>query len=306
MPYASSRDNVLDSVSYDHTGGLANCRAVTSWQLPGWNCLKHRKGSPARIWFAGERECRASRLMAKAVSADEYGYVCQSELYDVKATARQQRLKCKQGSSLNHQQCLYKRNPGNEIYSDCGNGAWGCSSSDAGDNKPEESRTPGLCRSFVTGREGSSVLGTISSNCTDGLQLRYVASVSRKTSIVQYIQLPGVDDEVCSKPQGKAAHERHGLKPYSRNETVRDFRGLGGNGCVAVFQLAGGMPRVCNEIRQYVTNCATIPLGYGGIYREGYVPPMTMAFQRCRGQWRKRREAHDSCIHSIFLTASNS
>ena len=88
------------------------------------------------------------------------------------------------------------------------------------------------------------------------------ASAGHGTSTVQLFQ---TNDEVCSKPQGKTAHETegHGLKPYSRDETVRDFRGLGGNGCVALFQPAGGMPWVCNEIRQYGTNCATILLGGG-------------------------------------------
>jgi hypothetical protein len=90
-------------------------------------------------------------------------------------------------------------------------------------------------------------LGLSGSGCTDGPQLRNSASVGHKTA-VQLVQRPGVDDEVCSKPEGKAAHEiyeRQGLKPDTGNRSVRDFRGLGGNGCVAVFQPAGGMPRVC-------------------------------------------------------------
>ena len=67
--------------------------------------------------------------------------------------------------------------------------------------------------------------------------------VGNRASTVQLFQ---TNDEVCSKPKGKATHEieRNDLKPCSRNDTVRDSRALGGKVSVALFQPASVMPRV--------------------------------------------------------------
>jgi len=87
-------------------------------------------------------------------------------------------------------------------------------------------------------------------------------SVSHETSTVQLFQHPAVNDEVCSKPQGKAAHDTHGLKPDTENRSVRDYREPDRNGCVAVYQPTGGMPWMNNEMWQYDTNCASVLLGW--------------------------------------------
>lgn len=71
---ASSEDNALAVGRLDHTGVLASYRAVTSWRMPDWNCLKHRKVHCVNM-VAGRRECRAPGLWVKTVSGGKFGYV---------------------------------------------------------------------------------------------------------------------------------------------------------------------------------------------------------------------------------------
>ena len=254
--YASSRDNVLDSASYDHTGGLASCRAVTSWQLPGWNCLKHREVASARIWFADEGECRTTAYMVKTVSADEFRYVSRrnSPVYRQRHGSRDWNENREVPSTISDISISVTR----EVrYVRVAGMTHGVVVAVTPVITSRRSQGP-LDHDGHLQREVDGVLPAwlSSSGCTGGPQ-----SVGHKTSAVQSFQFSGVYDEVCSKPQGKAAHERHGLKPDTGNRSVRDFRGLGGNGCVAVFQPTGGMPWVNDEIRQYGTNRATVPLG---------------------------------------------
>ena len=254
--YASSRDNVLDSASYDHTGGLASCRAVTSWQLPGWNCLKHRERYSARIRFAGERECRAILYVAKAVSIDEFGYVCRwnSTVYRQRHVSRDWNANRDGPSTISDAPISITCEVGHVRV-------------EGPAHEAIVAMTPVIINRRSQGPldhaghlqrevEGVLPLWLSSSDCTDGLQ-----SVSHETPAVQSFQHPAVNDEVCSKPQGKAAHDRHGLKPDTGNRSVRDYRELGGNGCVAIFQPAGRMPWVNNELWQYDTNCAAVLLG---------------------------------------------
>ena len=105
--------------------------------------------------------------------------------------------------------------------------------------------------------EGACPLWSENFGCTDEPQ--HLASVGSKTSAVQLFQ---VNDEVYSKPQGKAAHDRHGLKPDTGNRSIRDFRGLDGNGDIDVVppEVLGTF-RFDMELHRYDVHCAIIPLG---------------------------------------------
>ena len=213
-----------------HTRTVRITSKHVSWQLPGWNCLKHRERYSARIRFAGERECRAILHMAKAVSIDEFGYVCRwnSTVYRQQHGSRDWNANRDGPSTISDVPISITCEVGHIRVEGLAHGVI-------------VAMTPVITSRRSQGpldhdghlqREVDGVLPVwlSSSGCTDGPQ-----SVGHKTSAVQSFQFSGVYDEMCSKPQGKAAHERHGLKPYSRNETVRDFRGLDGNGNVDVF-----------------------------------------------------------------------
>jgi hypothetical protein len=225
--------------------------------MPEWNCLKHRN-IPCVNMVAGRRECRAPRSWAKTASGGKFGkmHLRNSPVYRQQHGSRDWSANRDGPMTISDVLICAAHKKGHVRVMGLAHGVIVAMTPVIISRR---SQGPLDCAGHSI-RKVEGIWPSLPSNfdCTDCPQL--YASAGHGTSTVQFFQ---TNDEVCSKPRGKTAHEieGHGLKPYSRDETVRDFRGLGGNGCVAVFQPAGGMPRVCNETRQYDTNCATILLG---------------------------------------------
>ena len=205
---------------------------------------------------AGKRECRAPGLWVKTVSGGEFGYVHlrSSPVYRQRHVSRDWNANREVPPAFSDAPISATHEVGHVR-------AVGTAHVVVVAMMPvitsRTSEGPLDCAGHPQRKVEGAWLRSVNFGCTDGPQRNSISRSENVGSACSFKRMA----KCASNRKGRLHMKWHGLKPDSRNETVRDYRGLGGNGCVASFQPGGGMPRVCNGIWQYGTNCATTLLG---------------------------------------------
>ncbi len=244
IPYASSGDNALDSVSCECAGGLANVRAVTSWCIPGWNHLKRQDEASAGTQLLMSWSAEPVSSWRRQYPPESSGMCAGGTPWRIGDGTAAKDWKANRDGPMTISSVPIKETPEMEHI-------WVMGPAHV---------VIVVVKPVITSRTSEGPLDSCGRPQQDWSGIlpfgairfrlhRWVAvlNISRpQKHLVQFFPYPVGDGEVCIKPQGKGAHERQRFQPDRGNPAVRDDRGLGGNGCVVIFQPVGGMPRVCN------------------------------------------------------------
>ena len=229
IPYASSEDNVPAVERLDHTEGLASYRAATSWRMPGWNCLKYRNG-PCVNMVAGSRECRAPGLWVKAVSGGKFGYVhlWSSPVYRQRHVSRDWNANREVPPAISDAPISITCEVGHVR-------AGGTAHVVVVAMMPMITSRTSEGPLDGAGHVQWKVEGTwqlpVNFGCTDGPQHMGISRSQNVGSACSFKRIA----KCASNRKGRVHMKWQRLKPDTGNRSVRDFRGLDGDGGIGVF-----------------------------------------------------------------------